>query len=160
MVSTLNTSSELYDGPPQGGEMYMASAYIRSFRKGYTGCTCSKKSPVMNSILSNAPYIFALCFAHDIFTGSMSIAMTRVSKNKEISRNRRRYPYQSIEQIEYCYFRPEVSRRQKCRYAAESIYNSASWYPVSDKSCQMSRYALWRNAVPSFFIHPNSLIIS
>src|SRR5271163_2320189 len=50
-----------------------------------TGNTQSKKSFCTNSILSSTPYILALCFAHAILIGSLSIAITRLELHQNPS---------------------------------------------------------------------------
>jgi hypothetical protein len=74
IVSRSKISSFLYVGPPQGGDKKTASDFNSEPRV----LMSSKKSPTMNSIFSDTPYICALCFAHSIAVGFLSIAMTRL----------------------------------------------------------------------------------
>ena len=70
IVSNPNTTSPLYSGPPHGGLKNTAvtpTPRSRVFRS-------SKKSPTMNSIFSATPYSAALCFAHAMAAGSVSMA--------------------------------------------------------------------------------------
>jgi len=67
-----------------------------------TGKTQSKKSFCTNSILCSTPYIFALCFAHAILTGSLSIAITSLELHSKSE-----YPCQNTLRTELCFRRPE-----------------------------------------------------
>jgi hypothetical protein len=91
-------------------------------RRQGTGCICSKKSPLMNSILSKTPYIFALCFAQEILIGSISIAMTTSVRTEAVSTF-----IKISRKLDAITSNLNLVAETRCTYTTECIDNSPSW---------------------------------